>query len=68
MVLQSISDLRPLWIFAPFQAILSGGFQLLLAPKFGVNGIVMGVMLSFVITVAWALPLATQRHVATKNL
>lgn len=68
MILQSISDLRPLWIFVPIQAILSGSLQWLLAPKFGLYGIVAGVMLSFLITVVWALPLATQRHAIIKNL
>jgi len=66
MILQSISDLRPLWIFVPVQAVLSGSLQWLLAPKFGLYGIVAGVMLSFLITVVWALPLETRRHAITK--
>lgn len=67
MLLQSISDLSPLWIFVPVQAVLSGSLQWVFAPKFGASGIVLGMMLSFLITVAWALPQAAQRHSVAGN-
>ena len=62
MALQSMSDLRPFWIFVPIQAILSIGLQWVLAPVYGLYGIVLGLIASFVFTVIWALPLALRKH------
>lgn len=62
MVLQSMSDLKPFWIYVPFQVILSIGLQWVLAPEYGLYGIVCGLIASFVLTVIWALPLAVRKH------
>ena len=67
MILHSVSDLRPLWAFVPVQVLLSGSLQWFLAPKFGVNGIVVAVMLSFLLTVVWALPQAARRYSTSEN-
>jgi O-antigen/teichoic acid export membrane protein len=64
-VLQSMSRLRPFWLLVPAQALLSVGLQWVLAPRFGLLGVVTGLTLSFALTVAWALPVAT-RHAFTR--
>jgi O-antigen/teichoic acid export membrane protein len=56
IVLQSVNYLRPLWIFTPIQALISISLQVYFSLKFGVIGIVIALILSFLITVSWALP------------
>ncbi|WP_298439779.1 MATE family efflux transporter [Geobacter sp.] len=63
MVLQSMSYLRPFWMFVPMQALLSAGLQLALVPSYGIYGVVVGLIGSFLLTVSWLLPLALQRHI-----
>ena len=58
MVLQSISNLKPFWIYVPIQAILSIVLQWMLVPIYGLYGVVLGLIASFVFTVIWALPMA----------
>jgi len=67
MVLGSMNDLKPLWLFVPFQGMLSIFFQLILAPKYGVYGIVLGLIISFILTVAWGLPRAVRQHALNSN-
>ena len=62
MLLQSISKLRPFWLFVPIQAVLSASSQWVLAPRYGLHGVVAGLIFSFLITVAWGLPLASRRY------
>lgn len=64
MVLQSINELRTFWIFTPLQALASLVFQVVFAPKFGAIGIVIGLILSFLLTVFWALPRALSNKFA----
>jgi O-antigen/teichoic acid export membrane protein len=61
IVLQSCSELRPLWVLVPLQAVISVVAQWKLAPVFGVNGIVVGLILSYLLTVCWGLPLSLRR-------
>lgn len=63
MVLQSMSDLKPFWKWVPLQAIASVLLQWILAPAYGIYGIILGLMCSYVITVTWALPVVVYRHV-----
>lgn len=65
MILQSMSDLRPLWITGPMQAILSVISQWYLAQTLGLYGIILGNILSFALTAAWLLPRAVQKHYRT---
>lgn len=58
MVLQSTSNLKPFWIYVPIQAILSMVLQWALVPIYGLYGVILGLIASFVFTVIWALPLA----------
>lgn len=62
MVLQSMSDLRPLWLSVPFQAILSISLQWILSSFLGLDGIVLGLIMSFLLTVSWILPLAVRQR------
>lgn len=63
IVLQSVNCLRPLWILTPIQALISISLQIFLSLKFGVVGIVLALILSFLITVSWALPLFAYKKI-----
>jgi len=62
MVLLCMNDLIPLWILVPVQAFISLGLQWVLAPRFGIYGVVWGLSGSFLSTVTWGLPLAVRRN------
>ena len=62
VILQSMNVLWPLWLFVPIQAVICVSLQYKLAPIYGVHGIVLGLIGSFVLTVIWGLPLAMNRH------
>ena len=62
MILQSMSDLKPLWIAAPIQALLSVLSQWYLVQSFGLYGIILGNTLAFALTSSWLLPLAVNNH------
>jgi O-antigen/teichoic acid export membrane protein len=64
VTLFSINDMRPFWIFTPFQAIIAMLLQIRLASSFGIYGIIGGLSASFLLTMCWALPLAFRRHLA----
>lgn len=63
MLLQSISKLATLWIIVPIQGALCVGLEWSIVPKYGAPGVVTALALSFLLTVAWALPLAVKREV-----
>ncbi|WP_269869231.1 MATE family efflux transporter [Paenibacillus caseinilyticus] len=56
MVLQSMSDLKMMWLWTPAQIVLNGALQFLLSKQFGIYGIVLGLILSYLLTLGWALP------------
>jgi O-antigen/teichoic acid export membrane protein len=62
MVLLSISNLKPFWIYVPIQAILSIILQWMLVPVYGLYGVVLGLIASFLFTVSWALPKAVWKN------
>lgn len=62
MVLLSISHMKPFWIYVPIQAILSIVMQWVLVPVYGLYGVALGLIASFIFTVSWALPLATWKN------
>lgn len=62
MVLLSISHMKPFWIYVPIQAILSIVMQWVLVPVYGLYGVVLGLIASFIFTVSWALPLAAWKN------
>ena len=61
-VLQSMSNLKALWAFVPLQAIISVLAQWTLGRRYGVAGVVAGLILSYLLTVSWALPGVVLRH------
>lgn len=63
MLLQSMNYLQPLWFLVPVQAVLSIALQWFLADKFGLYGILGGVVLSFVCTVAVFIPVIYRKRV-----
>ncbi len=65
MVLQSMNDIRILWIVAVVQAALSIGLQTIGARWLGLPGIVLGLTGCFLLTAAWALPLRCRWHSQT---
>lgn len=62
MVLQSMNDLKPLWIALPIQSLLSVGLQTLGAHIAGLPGMIAGLTSCFVLTVGWYLPRRCLRH------
>lgn len=56
MVLQSMSYLRPFWLYIPFQVIINIMLQWLLVPLIGIYGVILGLTGSFVVTAVWVLP------------
>ncbi len=61
MVLQSHSKLFSFFFLVPIQAILSLVLQYILGSQLGTLGILLGLSLSYLLTVFWALPLQLQR-------
>jgi len=62
MIVQSMNDLKILWIAVPAQSLLSIGLQTLGARWFGLPGMILGLTACFVLTVAWILPLRCLSH------
>ena len=56
MVLQSMSELRTLLVITPVQAVINAATQLLLAPRYGVYGVTLGLCASYLLTTCWLLP------------
>lgn len=56
IVLQSANILRPLWILTPIQALISIIMEYILSKYLGVNGILIALIVSFLVTVFWGLP------------
>lgn len=56
MVLQSMSYLRPFWLYIPFQVAINLLLQWFLVPRLGVYGVIFGLIGSFAATAVWALP------------
>jgi O-antigen/teichoic acid export membrane protein len=62
MLLQSMNAMTPFWILVPFQALASVGLQWVLVSHYGIYGAIWGLIGSFLLTVAWGLPLAVKRN------
>jgi len=56
-ILQSMNEVKILIYVVPFQALISIVAQYTLGMYYGLNGIIMGLCLSFLLTVVWVLPL-----------
>lgn len=62
-VLQSASLLRVFLVWTPLQAFVSISGQWWLAQQYGVYGIILGLLLSYVVMAVWYLPLTLRRHI-----
>lgn len=62
-VLQSASRLAPFWRAVPVQVLVSILLMCLFASKWGGEGLVLGITLSYLITVAWYLPMSAVRFI-----
>ena len=56
MVLQSMSYMRPFVIYIPFQALTNILLQVLITENMGVRGIVIGLIVSYLMTAVWIAP------------
>jgi len=54
--LQSMSDVNTLLAWTPIQAVLSISLQIILVQSLGMYGVTLGMLLSFILTMAWVLP------------
>ena len=59
--MQSMNKMKIFLIYIPFQALISVYTQIKLTEKFGLNGLLLGSIISFVFTSAWILPLAYKK-------
>lgn len=58
MILQSMNNLRAFSILVPIQAFFSISLQFFFGKIYGINGIVWGIISSYLLTVVWGLPYA----------
>ena len=56
MFLQSINKLKIFWIYQPIQFIINIILQYYFSLKYGINGIILGLLFSFLCTSFWLLP------------
>ncbi len=59
--LEAVSSLKIFWFILPIQLILCVGLQYFLSVKYGINGIILGYLLSFMLTTSWLLPFASYK-------
>ncbi len=68
-VIQSTNRLGVFWIALPFQAAFSVTFQVLGARWLGLEGMILGLIVCFVLTTTWILPFTVHRmSAATSNV
>jgi O-antigen/teichoic acid export membrane protein len=63
--LQSIGRMQPLIICAAIQALLGAALQWNFSEIFGIGGILLALVVAFVATAAWALPLSVNKILST---
>ncbi len=62
VVLQSMSDMRFLVVWGVAQALLSVLFQVLFVQLWGMYGITLGLIASFLLTAVWVIPKRVRHH------
>lgn len=67
MLLQSMNHLKILWVLVPVQVMLCGLLQWFLADYWGIKGVLLGLTLSFLLTVAWGLPFSYKNRSANSS-
>ena len=68
LILNSMSSLKPFFVLLPIQAVLSVILQIAGARRFGLNGLIMGIIASFLLTVVWGLPWYVWRYYRDASL
>ncbi|RJK99565.1 MATE family efflux transporter [Enterobacter chuandaensis] len=58
MLLQSMNYLKILWLMVPLQAVIGFISQWYFSSAYGINGVLLGLIISFALTVFWGLPVA----------
>ncbi|MDR2427642.1 MAG: MATE family efflux transporter [Endomicrobium sp.] len=61
--LQSVNVLKIFWICTPVQAFISIAAQYFLSIKYGINGILLGLIISFLLTSCWILPYKAHKFI-----
>lgn len=61
MILQSANILKPFIIYVPIQAVISFISQVFLVKRYGLYGIVLGLIVSFIFTAVWILPYCSKK-------
>lgn len=62
VVLQSMSDMRVLVVWSAIQALLSIFFQVMFVQLWGIYGITLGLITSFLLTAVWVVPSRVRHH------
>ncbi len=62
MALQSMSSFKAFWVYVPAQAALSIFFQWFFIKYFGIYGSILGLIISFLLTVSWGLPMVFKKN------
>jgi O-antigen/teichoic acid export membrane protein len=62
VALQALGDVSNPLMWAPIQAVINAGAQIFFSRIFGLNGILLALVVSFCATVVWAFPLRLNRH------
>lgn len=65
--LQSVNVLRIFWIYVPIQALISIAGQYFLSIKFGIDGIILGLIISFILTACIVLPYKTYNFMKSRE-
>jgi len=66
-ILQSMNEINILIYIVPAQALISILGQYYLGQYYGLNGIILGLILSFLLTVVWLLPLKFHKLIKAHN-
>lgn len=67
MLLQSANILKPFILYVPVQAFISFSMQIFFVKKYGLYGIIFGLIISFVSTVVWILPVYAKKIIFNRG-
>lgn len=67
LILQSVNILKPFWKIVPIQAFLSIFLQIYLAKIYSIEGLLLGIIGSFLLTVSWYLPYKVKQQYKLKE-
>ncbi|MDY0384736.1 MATE family efflux transporter [Trichlorobacter sp.] len=66
VVLASVNNVKIFWMYMPFQALISLGLQYYLGSRYGLDGIIVGIGISFLLTAVWINPAVLYRQFKQK--